>query len=161
MDWNVQCDTRAAMIVAASARFTMVTLPVTLKAHLRAAHLPRLATSGPLGELLARQARAHGAEYGMAELGAAHAGLPDDLLNFQYDPAACAVALGWRGDRVEKRSLRPLLESGVLRFVPDEQGRRVEVVVDLDGEDFPETWLAAIEAAQRWPKRRAEAWQTA
>jgi hypothetical protein len=34
-----------------------VTLPVTLKAHLRAADLPRLRACGPLGELLARRAR--------------------------------------------------------------------------------------------------------
>lgn len=161
MDWNVQCDTRAAKTVAASARLTMVTLPVTLKAHLRAAHLPRLAASGRLGELLAHQARAHGAAYGMAELGRAHAGLPNDLLNFQFDPAACAAALGWRGARVEERSLRPVLESGVLRFVPDEEGRRVEVVVDMDGDEFPEAWLAAVEAAQRRSKPRAETWQTA
>jgi hypothetical protein len=81
-DFNVQFDTRAAQILIASAtRLTLVTLPVTLKAHLRAADLPRLRASGPLGELLARQGEAHGGDHGMAELGRAHAGLPDDLLN--------------------------------------------------------------------------------
>jgi inosine-uridine nucleoside N-ribohydrolase len=44
----VQFDTRAAQILAATAtRLTLVTLPVTLKAHLRAADLPRLRASGP------------------------------------------------------------------------------------------------------------------
>jgi hypothetical protein len=30
----------------------------------------------------------------MTQLGRRHAGLPDGLLNFRYDPVACAVALG-------------------------------------------------------------------
>jgi hypothetical protein len=57
-DFNVQCDTEAAQIVAAAADLTLVTLPVTLKAPLREMHLPRLRSSGPLGELLARQSEA-------------------------------------------------------------------------------------------------------
>jgi inosine-uridine nucleoside N-ribohydrolase len=47
-DHNVQFDTRAAQILATTAtRLTLVTLPVTLKAHLRAADLPRFRASGP------------------------------------------------------------------------------------------------------------------
>ncbi len=149
MDWNVQWDTRAAEIVAASAKLTLVPLPVTLKAHLRAADLPRLRAAGPLGGLLARQAEAHAADFGMAELGRAHAGLPDDLLNFHYDPVACAVALGWPGAVVEELRLQPVLDGEVLRFQADEAGRRTCVVVDLDGVSFTETWLAAVEAAQQ------------
>jgi purine nucleosidase len=70
MDWNVQWDTRAAQIVAATARLTLVTLPATLTAHLRAADLPRLRACGPLGELLARQSQAHAQDAGMAGLAA-------------------------------------------------------------------------------------------
>ena len=92
MDWNVQCDTRAAAVVAEKADLTLVTMPATLKAHLRAAHLPRLRTSGPLGRLLAHQAEAHAQEWKFGDLARAHPGLPDDLLNFNYDPVACAVA---------------------------------------------------------------------
>lgn len=151
MDWNVQWDTRAAEIVAATAELTLVTLPVTLKAHLRAADLPRLRASGPLGALLARQIKAHARDRGMEELGRAHVGLPDDLVNFHYDPVACAVALGWSGAVVEEMRLQPVLEGGVLRFRPDRRGRPTRVVVDLDGASFAETWLAAVEAAQRRP----------
>jgi purine nucleosidase len=149
MDWNVQWDTRAAEILAATANLTLVTLPATLKAHLRAADLPRLRASGPLGKLLARQSEVHAHDLGMAELGRAHAGLPDDLLNFHYDPIACAVALGWSGAVVEEMRLRPLLDGDVLRFQPDPEGRLTRVVVDVDGVGFRETWLAAVEAAQR------------
>jgi inosine-uridine nucleoside N-ribohydrolase len=82
MDFNVQQDTRAAEIVAATADLTLVPLPVTLTAQLRTADLPRLRASGPLGELLARQGEAHGHDFQMTQLGRLHAGLPDDLLNF-------------------------------------------------------------------------------
>jgi inosine-uridine nucleoside N-ribohydrolase len=76
MDFNVQQDTRAAEIVAATADLTLVPLPATLKAYLRAADLPRLRACGPLGELLARQGKAQGLDYEMAEMGRLHAGLP-------------------------------------------------------------------------------------
>ncbi len=59
-DWNVQCDTGAALVVAHLDRLTMVPLHATLGAHLRTRDLPRLAASGPMGELLAHQARAYG-----------------------------------------------------------------------------------------------------
>ena len=147
MDFNVQWDTRAAEIVAGYAQLTLVTLPATLKARLRAADLPRLRAAGPLGALLARQSEAHAQEMGMAELGRAHAALPDDLLNFHYDPAACAVALGWPGAVVEETRLEAVLHGTVLRFQPAPAGRLTRVVIDLDGADFTETWLSAVEAA--------------
>ena len=150
MDWNVQWDTRAAQIVGgAGVRLTLAALPATLQAHLRAADLPRLRASGALGELLARQSEARAVEAGMAELGRAHAALPDDLLNFHYDPVACAVALGWPGALIEEMRLRPVLRDGVLRFEPDAAGPPVRVLVALDGPAFADAWLTAVEAAQR------------
>jgi hypothetical protein len=84
-------------------------------------------------------------------MGRAHAGLPDDLLNFQYDPVAVAVALGWPGAKVRQMPLRPVITSEVLRFQPDPEGRPTRAVVDLDGAAFAETWLTAVEAAQPSP----------
>lgn len=150
MDFNVQCDTRAVEVLAGSgASLTLATLPVTLKAHLRARDLARLRASGPLGELLARQAEIYGADHKMADLGRAYAGLPDDLLNFQYDPVACAVAAGWDGGGVEEMRLRPVLDDAELRFEPAADGSLTRVVVDLDPADFSERWLSAVETAQR------------
>src|SRR5215472_1219642 len=150
MDWNVQWDTRAAEILtAASGELTLVTLRVTLKAHLRATDMPRLRASGRLGELLADQSEAWAQDSGMGNLGRAHAALPDDLLNFHYDPIACAVALGWPGAVVEDMHLHPVLDGEVLRFQPHPEGRLRRVVVDLDAESFAEKWLSAVEAAQR------------
>lgn len=150
MDWNVQSDTAAALTVFnAAGDLTLVTLPATLRAQLRAAHLERLEASGPIGRLLARQARAHGGEYPMSQLGSAHSGLPDDLLNFQYDPVACAVALGWSGAVIACMNLRPRLEGAVLRFEPVTDGKLTEVVLDVGGSTFADTWLTAIEHADR------------
>ena len=151
MDWNVQCDTSAAVTVAAAADLTLVTPPVTLRAQLTAAELPRLAATGPLGELLARQARTHGQDHDMAALGRAHARLPDDLVNFHYDPVACAVAYGWDGAVVQEQRLLPVLDKAVLRFEPDQAGRSTRVVVGLDGEAFSHVWITTVEAAQQRP----------
>jgi len=150
MDWNVQWDTRSAEVVfAAASSLTLATLPATLRAHLREADVTRLRATGALGELLARQSLARAQEAGMRELGRAHAALPDDLLNFHFDPVACAVAVGWPGAVVEEARLRAVLEDGVLRFQPDPAGRPTRVVVDLDGPAFSEAWLTAVETAQR------------
>jgi purine nucleosidase len=150
MDWNVQWDTRAAEIVStAASNLTLATLSATLDGRLRAADLPRLRASGPLGELLARQSETHAVDAEMTALGRAHAGLPNDLLNFHYDPVACAVALGWPGAQVNEVRLQPVLRDHVLRFETDPAGRLCRALATLDGPRFTETWLSAVEAAQR------------
>lgn len=150
MDFNVQWDSEAARVLGESAAaLTLVTLPVTLKAHLRGAHLARLRASGPLGALLARQSEAHAELNGMTQLARANPGLPADLLNFHYDPVTCAVALGWEGAEIEEKRLRPVNNDGVLTFTPHPDGRVMRIVTDIDGDEFSETWLAAVEAAQR------------
>ncbi len=120
-DWNVQCDTRAAEIVHGLAQLTIVPLAATVKVHLRAAHLPRLRTCGPLGDLMARQAEAYGVDR-RAGLAEENPKLPDDLLNFHHDPLAAAVAVGWDGVTFDGN-----------------------VVSDVDGDAFSERWLQAIE----------------
>ncbi len=145
-DSNVQWDTLAAeVVVAASGQLTLVTLPASMKACLRTAQLPRLSAAGPVGELLARQAEAYAEAYAMDALGAAYDLLPDDLLNFQYDPVACAVALGWRGAVVEEQRLRTVVDGELLRFQRHADGRPVNVVTDVDGPAFEEMWLATVE----------------
>jgi len=147
MDWNVQCDTNAAQVVFSHATdLTFVTVPTTFQAHLRAAHLPRLRAASPLGALLAHQAQAHAADNGLTDLARAHDALPDDLLNFQYDAVACAVAAGWSGATVESVRLKDVLEGGVLRFEADERGRPAKVVTDIDADDFTERFFTAVES---------------
>jgi purine nucleosidase len=149
-DWNVQWDTRAANVVFdATDRLTLVTLPATLRAHLRAADLPRVRASGPLGELLARQSEAHARDSGKRDLPGTCPALPTDFLNFHYDPVTCAVAVGWNGATVDELDLRATLAGDVLRFERRARGRRTRVVTDVDGASFSETWLAAVEQAQK------------
>lgn len=149
LDFNVRWDTRAAEILVRAARPTLATLPATLAASLSARDLPRLRAAGPVGALLARQAEAHAAEYGMPALGRAHPGLPDDLLNNQYDPVACAIATGWAGATIEDATLVPTYEGEVLRFVRDPAGVPARVVTAVDGDAFAEHWLGTVERLGR------------
>jgi len=145
-DWNVQFDTRAAEIVAATANLTLVPLAVTVRTHLRAGELPRLRAAGPLGALIADQSQARATDVDMGKLGRDHAGLPDDVVNFHHDPLTCAVALGWPGAVIEDLSLRPVLDGHVLRYAAASDGRSTGVVVDVDTAAFAQTWLEAVEA---------------
>ncbi len=145
MDWNVQQDQAAARILLTRCRPTLVPLGVSLRVHLRAADLPRLETGGPLPRLLARQARVHAREHRMDELGRRHAALPDDLQNFQYDPLACAVAVGWPGAKVEELDLSLEEEDGWLWQRPDPSGPlRLPVVTEVDAEGFRQHWLETV-----------------
>ena len=56
MDWNVQVDVSSASLVIERSTPTLVPLSVTVETALRRAHLPTLRRSGPLGQLIARQA---------------------------------------------------------------------------------------------------------
>ena len=150
-DWNVQCDPEAALIVTENADLTLVTHPVCLKCHLRESDLPRLRAIGPLGDLLARQSQAHAEEDDMAALAAVHSGLPDDLVNFHYDPLTCAVAAGWTGVTVNSMTIVPALDDRLLRFIPDPGGRPMKVVADVDAPGFSELWFHYLERASRKP----------
>jgi len=147
-DSNAQDDIEAALVVFEHASLTMVPLATTLKAHLRAEQLPRLRASGSLGRLLADQALAHAKEFAMGNLAHAHAGLPDDLLSFQHDAVACAVALGWQHAVVTPKRLRPVVEGGVLHFMEEKNGVSTRVVEDIGATAFEERWISCVEAAQ-------------
>jgi purine nucleosidase len=151
-DWNVQWDTAAAEVVAASTeRLTLTPFSATLRAHLRAAELPRLRASGALGKLLARQAEAFAKDHGLSDLAAKHPALPADLLIFHHDPLACAAALDWPGAEVTEIALSHGFEGDLFRWRADPAGRPTRVVTDVDPEAFSRDWLAAVEAGQRRP----------
>jgi inosine-uridine nucleoside N-ribohydrolase len=154
MDFNVQCDTRAAQIVVGVADLTLVPLTVAMRAQLRAAQLQRLAAFGPIGELLARQSETHASKNDMSRLARAHAALPDDLVNFHWDPVAAAVAVGWPGVTLEERSLAPELLDDVLVFRPTDHGTVARVAVNIDAPAFEEVWLRKIEVVDREARSR-------
>ena len=146
-DFNIQQDHQAARAVLEACDPVVVPLSATAQVHLRAADLPRLRAAGPLGALLADQAEAHARDHGTLELGRAWPGLPDDLLNFQHDPLACAVALGWEGARVEEVPVRLAVGGGRLRMTEAAGARPLRVVTAVDGPAFADAWLAAAERA--------------
>jgi hypothetical protein len=122
----------------------LVQLSVCLEARLREAHLARLREGGELARLVARQGELRGTEEDMRRMSREHPELPDDLLNFHYDPLACAVASGWDGAQVEELELRTCTEEGVLSFPEEPGGRRTRVVTEVDGPCLEEEWLRAV-----------------
>jgi inosine-uridine nucleoside N-ribohydrolase len=146
-DFNVQQDRVAASIVMERCHPVVVPLAATMQTFLRGAHLPRLRAAGRLGNLLADQAEAHARDNRNEVIGRAYPALPDDLLNFQHDPLACAVALGWDGVKVEDIGTKVELRDQRLRMTPEPEEPTLRVVTDVDGPRFEETWLQAIERA--------------
>jgi hypothetical protein len=124
MDWNIQCDTQAALTVFNQAQPIMVTLPATLTAHIRGRDLPRLTASGPLGALLARQTQAHASDHNIVALGQAHPALPDDLLNFHYDPSPAPSPSAGQAPR----SARPACERSSMTAEPYGSNRTAAAV---------------------------------
>jgi inosine-uridine nucleoside N-ribohydrolase len=149
-DWNVQQDAAAARVVLERCRPVVVPIGTCLKATLRDAHVQPLREAGALGALLADQGIAHARDNGRAELGRAYPGLPDDLLNFQYDPLACAVALGWDGVRVEELPIVGDIDAeGLLRMREGPDGVSTRIATDVDGRAFEAAWLDAVTRASR------------
>jgi inosine-uridine nucleoside N-ribohydrolase len=149
MDFNAQCDTRAVEVVAGAAALTLVPLPAAMHATLRARDLDALRSAGAVGELLARQSEIYGADGAMADLGRAHSGLPDDLVNFHWDPVTAAVAVGWSGAAHDDRTLATRVDDGVVRFVDDPRGRATTVVRAVDGAAFRDVFLERVAAIDR------------
>ncbi len=146
VDYNVQVDAAAAEVVLAAARPTLVTLPVSLEATLRRAYLPVLRRGGPLAQLVGRQAEAFAREWRNEERwGKPYAGVPDDTINFLYDPLAAAIAAGWSaGVRTDVIALSWQRENGQLRLRPNPMGKALPVVVAVDGRAFEAEWLRCV-----------------
>ena len=78
----------------------------------------------------------------MGPLAAAHDGLPDDLVNFHWDPITAAVAVGWPEVTVGDD---PALEgeSPVACWFRETADGRMMRVTAVDGPAFSEEFLAA------------------
>ena len=88
--------------------------------------------------MIARQAEAFALDEQMERrFGETCPALPRDMINFQHDPLACAVALGWE-DGVEIEELRVAVEEkdGLLVERVHADGRPVRMVTKVDGPRF-------------------------
>jgi inosine-uridine nucleoside N-ribohydrolase len=146
MDFNIQVDVRSAKHILEHSNPTLVPLSVTVETALRRAYLDDLRRAGDLGRLLARQAEAFAVdEQNEARFGETCAGLPRDIINFQHDPLACAIALGWNeGIEIEELPLLIEEKDGWLYERIDPSGKPVRVVTKVDGVRFNEFWLERI-----------------
>ena len=145
-DWNVQLDVHSAKHVIERSNPTLIPLSVSVETALRRACLEELRQAGELGQLIARQVEAFAEdEQNKTKYGQTCVGLPRDIINFQHDPLACALALGWN-DGVEIRELPLLLEEkdGWLYEHVHPSGKPVRVVTRIDGPRFDEFWLHQI-----------------
>ena len=149
-DWNIQSDIRAARHVLKNANPTLIPLTVTVETSLRRAYLDSLRSQGPLEQLLAHQAEMFAEEYqNELRFGRTCAGLPEDTINFQHDPLACAVALGWReGVVVNELPLKILEKDGWLVERLDPAGKPFQVVTRIDGPRFNQFWIDRITVSE-------------
>jgi inosine-uridine nucleoside N-ribohydrolase len=145
-DYNIQVDAPSALHVVESSSPTLVPLSITVETWLRRAYLPALKQSGPLARLIATQAEAYAIDENKEErYGRAFAAIPDDTINFQHDPLACAIALGWNdGVDIRQLPLKVEIENGFLRERIDESGKPTNVVTRIDGAAFSEFWLSTV-----------------
>lgn len=145
-DFNVQVDVESSYRVLRASSPTCVTLASTVQTALRASHLDRLREGDALARLIARQAKAFAVDERMdMRFGATCAEVPDDIINFQHDALACAVAVGWHeGIEVEDVCFTPEIDGGVLVERIDASGRPARVVTKVDGARFSEFWLKTI-----------------
>jgi inosine-uridine nucleoside N-ribohydrolase len=146
MDFNIQVDVKSAKHVLQNSNPTLIPLSITVETALRRAYLKDLRKAGALGQLIARQAEAFTIdEKNEKRFGETCKGLPRDIINFQHDPLACAIALGW-DDGLEIQELHLVIEEkdGWLLERVDPSGRPIRVVTKVDGPRFNEFWLEKI-----------------
>ena len=153
MDWNVQVDVQSANYVIHSSNPLLVPIAVTVETSLRRAYLPTLAHSTPLGHLIARQAEAFGRDENIETRYARGSSvLPHDTINFQHDPLACAVALGWNdGLEIAEIPLRSESKDGWLCQSADSEGRPTRLVTRVNAPRFNEFWLATVARTNHIP----------
>lgn len=146
MDWNIQVDVQSAKHVLAHSTLTMIPLSVTAETALRRIYLDKVRNSGALGELIAQQAEAFALdEESEKKYGETCEALPNDIINFQHDSLACALALGWnQGVEIQELPLRIEEKNGWLHERVDPSGKPIRVVTKVDGPLFNKFWLNKI-----------------
>ena len=149
-DYNVQIDVASAQYVYERSNPTLVPFSVTVQTSLRRSHLSALKQAGPLAQLIGRQAEVFARDEDFeAKYGQTCAGLPDDLINFQHDPLACAIALGWdQGVEINEFPLQSEIRDGWLWQSIVDDGKLTRVITRADGDKFSEFWLDLVTRAR-------------
>jgi inosine-uridine nucleoside N-ribohydrolase len=143
MDWNVQSDQVAARIVYERCDPLVVPLHVTVQTYVTETHIKAIEDYGPLPALIAKLARLYADERGHRDLATEHSGLPEGFLNFQHDPLAVAVALGWDGVTIEELQIAPVMRDGNLVLAPGGD-KPLRVVTSVDAAALADAWVDCL-----------------
>jgi purine nucleosidase len=145
-DWNIQLDVASAKTVFENATPTIIPLNVTTQTYLCRSQIPRLEAGDALAQLLAKQITYFAEDKGFeAVYGKTCANLPDDFINFQHDPLACAVAIGFRdGITLETLNLKITIEDTYLHEQISASGKPINVITGVDGARFADHWLDVV-----------------
>lgn len=145
MDYNIQLDVDSAKYIIENFNPTLIPLTVTIETALRRSYLPQLEKSGPVGELIARQAQIFAKDWDNEDkYGKTCKGLPKDIINFQHDSLACAVALGWNGAKIKQVPLELETRDGWLYEKVSETGKQTPLVIKIDRERFNQFWFGTV-----------------
>jgi purine nucleosidase len=142
-DFNIQIDVPSSRLVLEQAVPTLVPLSVTVETALCWSHLPALRRAGALGRLIAHQAEKFAVDEAIAEkYTGACPGLPRDIINFQHDPLAAAVALGYsEGIEIQELPLVIGEKDGWVMETVHPTGKPMRVVTRVAGERFNQFWI--------------------
>jgi purine nucleosidase len=153
-DWNIQVDVKSAKHVIENSNPVLVPLTVSVETALRRTYLGNLKKSGDLGQLIAKQSEEFAADENMEKrFGETCEGLPTDIINFQHDSLACAIAVGWNdGVEISEIPLKLNLKDDWLHEEIDNTGKPIKVVTKINGSKFNEFWLETISNQQAIPK---------
>lgn len=144
-DFNIQVDAASAKYVLENSQPTLVPLTVTIETFLRRIYLEKLKQSDNLGKLIAKQAEIFAVDERYEDkYGKTCPKLPDDMINFQHDPLACAVALGWNGVKIEEILLKIEVKDSWLHETVYRKGKLAKIVTEVAGERFSELWLKLV-----------------
>lgn len=145
-DFNIQVDIKSARHVLENSNPTLVPLSITAETYLKRSYLEKLKQSGVLGKLMAQQAESFAEDEKMEiKYGKTCKRLPSDIINFQHDPLACAVALGF-SKSIEIQEIPLVIEEkdGWIHERIDNTGTIMKVVTKVDGPYFSDLWLDVV-----------------
>lgn len=153
-DWNIQVDIKSAKHVLENSNPTLIPLTVSVETALRRTYLNDLGKAGKLGQLLARQAKEFAVDENMeSKFGENCEGLPNDIINFQHDSLACAIAVGWNeGVEISEIPLKLTVKDDWLHEEIDNSGKMTKVVTRINGNRFNEFWIETITSQSAIPK---------
>lgn len=145
-DWNIQIDVKSAKYVIENANPTLIPLTVSVETALRRAYLDSLRNSGRTGQLIAKQAEEFAADENMEKrFGETCSGLPSDIINFQHDALACAIAAGWDdGVAIREIPVKLKLVDGWLEEIIYEDGKPIQIVTKINADRFNTFWIETI-----------------